>query len=134
MGRVSKVIVDSSYWKSSREGLSVKYTKDMGYYFAQNYWRIWTSVGKVYDFTLFEWSFLLVFVKVESTYWNSSGEIPYVKNIEELQNAVPFVKFIKWAGSFGSAVENVVCFKFWVHIVSGFFGLFGSSVDEFAWL
>ena len=44
---------------------------------------------------LFEWSLLLMFVKVESTYWNSSGETPYVKNIEQLQNAVPFVKFIK---------------------------------------
>ena len=28
---------------------------------------------------LFEWSLLLVFVKPESTHWNSSGERPYLK-------------------------------------------------------
>ena len=34
LSRVVWVKVDSSYWKSSREGLSVKYTKDKGYDFA----------------------------------------------------------------------------------------------------
>ena len=73
--------------KSSRERLSVNYAKDMGYDFAQNYGRIWNSVGKVNDSILLERSLLLVLVNVEFSYWNSSGERPYVKNTEQLQNA-----------------------------------------------
>ena len=77
--RLVLVKVYSTYWKSSRERLSVNYAKDMGYDFAHNYGRIWNSVGKVNDSILLERSLLLVLVKVEFTYWISSGERPYVK-------------------------------------------------------
>ena len=60
------------YWESSREGLSVKYTKDM-----------WLRVGNVGDSTRLE-SSRLVLVKVDSTYWESSRERLSVKYTKDM--------------------------------------------------
>ena len=71
--RLVLVKVYSTYWKSSRERLSVKYTKDIGQ----------GMKSRRLDSSRLE-SSRPVLVKVDSTYWKSSRERLSVKSTKDM--------------------------------------------------